>query len=1025
MSLLRTIYIVYSTILFVLLSGPLIAQSDNPSIKLTSSSATAFETEESSIALEGSATAGNGLTSVHWVNQFEQRGLGSWSGTAQQTATWTVSDIPLRPGINLITVIVVDAANRSASLHLAVNRTGALSQQPLKIGTGIWENRPIVYQIWNGHAVIEGDIILNLSASSQQATSKQSATKSEINPNGLGVSYTSQLWPLVGSVHQVPYTVTGSNSNLTAAISAFNAKFSGLIQFVPRSSQANYVNITVEAGGSGEGFSNVGIVGNGPQTLDCGGACTVATWLHEMGHTVGLLHEHQRPDRANYITLNLANADLPNVPGNFTLFLFDYQAIGLYDYASVMHYGAFDFSKAGLPVLESIPAGIPLGNNTGYSAGDIDQIERLYGATPSNVTVTTNPAGLHIIVDGTTYTAPQTFSFALNSTHTLNLPADPQTTNPVDGSTYAFGGWNDEGAKSHTITVQPGSGVLTAPANEPAVTMYEANFIRLQPFAFMTPAVYPSGDGTVGVSPTPTSEYGGSFFTDRTLVTLTLTPTQGSTDNFYDWFNLPYPPSDNPHTFYIQAPATQAQAVFVSTPVTIVGESITGPNTWNAGMAGSVDGIFTFLPTGFSSTYNGTTWDPLTGTPPGTTHSVSVAQTQSPITTNVFYNWNNWSDGGAISHNIAQAISGSQTISASLTPFYASYTVPPPLGSSNSSCAGGVTTSPAGTSNPPNIFAFYGDGSSVTSTASANAGMVFAGWTGSLSGNTNPQTTTIHDQFVPTANFNLTSTPIAITSLSPSIAVASANAMDVTINGSGFTSSTSNTFVYWNGNYRTYTFVSPSQLIMHLTAGDLANAGGQDVFVGNYTTDGSCGVGAETSFTVASSVSSGGTAAATYTGLDTATQGTWTGHYGIDGYAIANDVTQAPPYAAMSLTGDVLHTWAASTADPRALQTSSGSSTRIASTYYSLTSFTINLNLTDGNTHRIALYLLDWDSSARTETISIVDATSHAVLDTETYSSFHNGEYAAWNIKGHVLIQVTKTGGVNAVVSGVFFDPHT
>ena len=40
---------------------------------------------------------------------------------------------------------------------------------------------------------------------------------------------------------------------------------------------------------------------------------------------------------------------------------------------------------------------------------------------------------------------------------------------------------------------------------------------------------------------------------------------------------------------------------------------------------------------------------------------------------------------------------------------------------------------------------------------------------------------------------------------------------------------------------------------MQLNAGDLANAGGQDVWVGNYTTKASnqtCGAVAETSFTV-------------------------------------------------------------------------------------------------------------------------------------------------------------------------------
>jgi hypothetical protein len=158
--------------------------------------------------------------------------------------------------------------------------------------------------------------------------------------------------------------------------------------------------------------------------------------------------------------------------------------------------------------------------------------------------------------------------------------------------------------------------------------------------------------------------------------------------------------------------------------------------------------------------------------------------------------------------------------------------------------------------------------------------------------------------------------------------------------------------------------------------------------------------------------------------LDTTTIGAWTGFYGGDGQIIANDAAaSAPGYATVSLTGDKLWTWAATTSDPRALETASGSSTLLASAYYSATSFNINLNLTDGNSHRIALYLLDWDSTSRSETITILDAGTSKVLDTETFSSFHGGQYASWNVKGHVLIQVKATGGANAVVSGIFFDP--
>jgi hypothetical protein len=80
------------------------------------------------------------------------------------------------------------------------------------------------------------------------------------------------------------------------------------------------------------------------------------------------------------------------------------------------------------------------------------------------------------------------------------------------------------------------------------------------------------------------------------------------------------------------------------------------------------------------------------------------------------------------------------------------------------------------------------------------------------------------------------------------------------------------------------------------------------------------------------------------------------------------------------------------------------------------------VNLRDGRYHGIELYLLDWDSTSRAETISILDAESNTVLDTETYSSFHNGEWADWDVRGHVLIQVTRTGGANAVVSGIFID---
>jgi hypothetical protein len=155
--------------------------------------------------------------------------------------------------------------------------------------------------------------------------------------------------------------------------------------------------------------------------------------------------------------------------------------------------------------------------------------------------------------------------------------------------------------------------------------------------------------------------------------------------------------------------------------------------------------------------------------------------------------------------------------------------------------------------------------------------------------------------------------------------------------------------------------------------------------------------------------------------LDTTTQGNWPGHYGQDGYIIANGASNVPVYATASFSGSNTWTWVASSTDPRALLKSATSTDRIASTYYAPDSFTIDLPLSRGP-HRVALYLLDLDTSERSETVSILDPNNNAVLNTQSFAGLHNGKYAVWTLQGHVLVRVTRTGGINAVLSGLFFD---
>jgi hypothetical protein len=166
------------------------------------------------------------------------------------------------------------------------------------------------------------------------------------------------------------------------------------------------------------------------------------------------------------------------------------------------------------------------------------------------------------------------------------------------------------------------------------------------------------------------------------------------------------------------------------------------------------------------------------------------------------------------------------------------------------------------------------------------------------------------------------------------------------------------------------------------------------------------------------------TNSAAFVTLDTTTHGNWKGKYGTDGEIIANDSNVPPSYGVVGFTGASQFTWTTTT-DVRALLMASSTTSRIASTFYNSPGFTIDVNFTDGNTHQIALYLLDWDTAGRAETINILDASNNNVLDSRPASSFQGGEYLVWNVKGHVIIQVNGTAGPNGVVSGVFFAPGT
>jgi hypothetical protein len=133
-----------------------------------------------------------------------------------------------------------------------------------------------------------------------------------------------------GGVFQVPYIITTSATNLNAAISEFNATFTGLIQFVPRGAESDFVNFdfnTSDLSGVCDAF--VGRIG-GEQQVAGSASCAKATILHEMGHTIGLWHEQSRSDRDTYVDV-MYNNIIKGSRSNFDQLQDNAQNFTLYD----------------------------------------------------------------------------------------------------------------------------------------------------------------------------------------------------------------------------------------------------------------------------------------------------------------------------------------------------------------------------------------------------------------------------------------------------------------------------------------------------------------------------------------------------------------------------------------------------------------------------------------------------------------------------------------------------------------------
>ena len=105
----------------------------------------------------------------------------------------------------------------------------------------------------------------------------------------------------------------------------------------------------------------------------------VSIITHELGHCIGLVHEHQRPDRDLYVIINWANI-LSGKDYNFEIInnpLYIEEDFS-YDYNSIMHYSPYAFSKNGNPTIESTDGSI-IDPSEAITALDAEHAKAIYG----------------------------------------------------------------------------------------------------------------------------------------------------------------------------------------------------------------------------------------------------------------------------------------------------------------------------------------------------------------------------------------------------------------------------------------------------------------------------------------------------------------------------------------------------------------------------------------------------------------------------------------------------------------------